>query len=115
MQEALKKKKQRALPNDAKYLKINLKAHIENPNWQLKGSCRGLDPNFFHPSKGESSDTPKMMCKNCPVKESCLSFAIVNFEKFGVWGGTSERERRAIRNTLLQAGLIQFPRLADDV
>jgi WhiB family redox-sensing transcriptional regulator len=96
-----------------KALDLDLQAHINNPNWRHNASCRGSDANLFHPRKGELFDTPKMMCKNCPVKEECLAFAIVNFEKFGIWGGTSEKERRVIRNTLVKAGRLQYPRSAD--
>ena len=60
-------------------------------------ACRGCDPNLFFPERGVSTDEAKKVCKGCPVRAECLEFALVNVEKFGVFGGTSERERRRLR------------------
>lgn len=65
--------------------------------WQLQANCLGIDPDLFFPERGVSTKEPKAVCKGCPVKEECLAYALENSEKFGIWGGLSERERRRIR------------------
>ncbi len=68
-------------------------------NWQKDASCRGTDPELFFPDKGKPQREAKIVCNGCPVKAECLDYAIKNGEKFGIWGGMSERERRRIRDT----------------
>lgn len=68
-------------------------------SWQLKANCLGVDPELFFPERGASTKEAKEVCKGCVVKAECLEFAIVNGEKFGIWGGLSERERRRIRKS----------------
>ena len=65
--------------------------------WQDLASCRGANPNLFFPDRGASTRTAKGICRECTVQADCLEFAIVSSEKFGIWGGLSERERRKIR------------------
>jgi WhiB family transcriptional regulator, redox-sensing transcriptional regulator len=63
------------------------------------GACRGTDPDVFFPDRGESLEPAKRICGECVVRDECLEHALANGERFGVWGGTSERERRRIRRT----------------
>ena len=65
--------------------------------WQDRANCSGADPDLFFPERGASTRTAKSICRECSVRPECLEFAIVHSEKFGVWGGLSERERRKIR------------------
>lgn len=65
--------------------------------WQDLANCRGADPDLFFPERGASTRTAKSICRECSVRVECLEFAIVSSEKFGIWGGLSERERRKIR------------------
>lgn len=65
--------------------------------WQQYGACRGLDPDMFFPQRGDTVREAKTVCDACPVRPQCLEYAITNGEKFGIWGGLSERERRRIR------------------
>jgi WhiB family transcriptional regulator, redox-sensing transcriptional regulator len=65
--------------------------------WLDRAVCRGIDPDLFFPQRGEPTDPAKAVCAGCPVAAECLEYALVNGERFGVWGGLSERERRAIR------------------
>jgi WhiB family redox-sensing transcriptional regulator len=60
-------------------------------------ACRGVDPDLFFPERGESSQEAKDICQTCDARMACLEFALLNGEKFGVWGGTSERQRRILR------------------
>ena len=73
---------------------------IDEPDeagWQLEANCLGVDPDLFFPERGASTKEAKAVCKGCVVREDCLEFALQNGEKFGIWGGLSERERRRIR------------------
>lgn len=65
--------------------------------WQNEANCLGVDPDLFFPERGASTREAKEVCNNCVVREECLEYAIANSEKFGIWGGLSERERRRIR------------------
>ncbi len=65
--------------------------------WQDLANCRGANPDLFFPERGASTRTAKGICRECSVQAECLEFAIVSSEKFGIWGGLSERERRKIR------------------
>jgi WhiB family redox-sensing transcriptional regulator len=57
----------------------------------------GVDPDLFFPERGASTREAKEVCKGCVVKTDCLEYALDNGEKFGIWGGMSERERRRLR------------------
>ena len=65
--------------------------------WQDFANCLGVDPDLFFPERGASTREAKEVCKGCVVREDCLEYALANGEKFGIWGGLSERERRRIR------------------
>lgn len=65
--------------------------------WQLSANCMGVDPELFFPERGGSTREAKEVCRGCIVSDLCLDFAIVNNEKFGIWGGMTERERRSVR------------------
>ena len=65
--------------------------------WQDFGNCLGVDPDLFFPERGASTREAKEICRGCVVREDCLEHALANGEKFGIWGGMSERERRRIR------------------
>lgn len=67
------------------------------PAWKSKGICAGLDPEMFHPRRGEGEEAAKAICAQCPVQAECLEYALANVMRVGVWGGASERERRMIR------------------
>ena len=66
-------------------------------DWQDLGNCLGVDPELFFPGRGASTKEAKEVCAGCIVKVDCLEYALSNGEKFGIWGGASERERRRIR------------------
>src|SRR5437899_1719194 len=69
----------------------------ERQTWQRKANCMGVDPDLFFPERGASTREAKEVCRGCVVREDCLEYALANGEKFGIWGGMSERERRRIR------------------
>jgi len=70
----------------------------ENPlSWQTDALCAQTDPEAFFPEKGGSTRDAKKICTTCEVKAQCLEYALQNDERFGIWGGLSERERRRLR------------------
>jgi WhiB family redox-sensing transcriptional regulator len=69
----------------------------QEQEWQDYANCLGVDPDLFFPERGASTREAKEVCRGCVVREDCLEFALANGEKFGIWGGLSERERRRIR------------------
>lgn len=73
-----------------------------NLAWRQESACRDIDPNLFFPVgvTGPAVDqiaAAKSICALCPVQSECLEFAITTNQEFGVWGGTSEDERRVLR------------------
>ena len=65
--------------------------------WRLNALCAETDPEAFFPEKGGSTREAKRVCSGCEVRAECLEFALANDERFGIWGGLSERERRRLR------------------
>ena len=64
--------------------------------WMDAGNCRSVSPSVFFPSDGVGVEVARQICRDCPVKHPCLEYALTNHIDHGVWGGTSERERRRI-------------------
>lgn len=69
----------------------------DQPYWQFFANCIGVDPDLFYPESGESTSEAKEVCSACLVRDNCLEYALINHEKFGIWGGMSGRERRRIK------------------
>jgi WhiB family transcriptional regulator, redox-sensing transcriptional regulator len=76
---------------------ISLLSGEEERSWQAQANCMGVDPDLFFPERGASTKEAKEVCRGCVVREECLEYALANSEKFGIWGGMSERERRRVR------------------
>jgi WhiB family redox-sensing transcriptional regulator len=64
--------------------------------WMAQGKCREVPPSVFFPNDGVGVEAARKICAECPAKAPCLEYALVNRIDHGVWGGTSERERRRI-------------------
>ena len=69
----------------------------EEPGWQERALCAQTDPEAFFPEKGGSTREAKRVCGRCEVKAECLEYALGHDERFGIWGGLSERERRRLK------------------
>lgn len=67
-------------------------------DWQDRALCAEVDPELFFPTVGESPRLAKQVCMRCEVRSDCLEYALQHNERFGVWGGKSERERQALRS-----------------
>ncbi len=67
--------------------------------WMLDASCApaGVDQSIFFPGRGDNVNRAITICNDCPVRAQCLEYALDHGEHFGIWGGTTERGRRAIR------------------
>ena len=77
---------------------------VPERSWQRQANCMGVDPDLFFPERGASTREAKEVCRGCVVRQDCLEYALTNGEKFGIWGGMSERERRRIRRARALAG-----------
>lgn len=74
--------------------------------WRARAACRDSDPDLFFPvgTTGvavEEIEAAKAVCMGCPVREECLQYALEANQDTGVWGGTSEEERRKLRRLWL--------------
>jgi WhiB family transcriptional regulator, redox-sensing transcriptional regulator len=80
----------------------SLSLTIECDDWREQSACRDTDPDLFFPvgTTGpaiEQIENAKAVCRVCDVQKNCLEYALVTNQDSGIWGGTSEEERRAIR------------------
>ena len=66
-------------------------------SWQERSLCAQTDLEAFFPEKGGSTREAKKVCVGCEVRSECLEYALANDERFGIWGGLSERERRKLK------------------
>jgi len=66
-------------------------------SWQERALCAQTDPEAFFPEKGGSTREAKKVCVGCDVRAECLEYALAHDERFGIWGGLSERERRKLK------------------
>lgn len=66
-------------------------------DWQERALCAQTDPEAFYPDKGGSVREAKRICQGCDVRAECLEYALAHDERFGIWGGMSERERRKLK------------------
>jgi len=72
----------------------------EEQSWQERALCAQTDPEAFFPEKGGSTREAKKICVGCEVKGECLEYALEHDERFGIWGGLSERERRRLKRSV---------------
>lgn len=68
--------------------------------WQDRAACRGLDPTAFFLRGADRSRRAVRVCERCQVREECLRYALDNEVEFGVWGGMTERQRRALKRSI---------------
>jgi WhiB family transcriptional regulator, redox-sensing transcriptional regulator len=82
---------------------INLSSldELDQPDWQERALCAQTDPEAFFPEKGGSTREAKRICAGCEVRAECLEYAVAFDERFGIWGGLSERERRRLKRGVI--------------
>lgn len=69
----------------------------DETDWHERALCAQTDPESFFPEKGGSTREAKKVCLSCGVRSECLEYALGHDERFGIWGGLSERERRKLK------------------
>jgi WhiB family redox-sensing transcriptional regulator len=74
---------------------------LDDEQWQERALCAQTDPEAFFPEKGGSTREAKRICLGCEVKDRCLDYALAHDERFGIWGGLSERERRRLKRGII--------------
>jgi WhiB family transcriptional regulator, redox-sensing transcriptional regulator len=80
----------------------SLALSLENDDWREMSACRDTDPDLFFPvgTTGpaiEQIENAKAVCRTCEVQQACLQYALSTNQDSGIWGGTSEEERRVLR------------------
>jgi WhiB family redox-sensing transcriptional regulator len=75
--------------------------HAASDQWQDRALCAQTDPEAFFPEKGGSTREAKKICLGCEVRTQCLEYALAHDERFGIWGGLSERERRRLKRGII--------------
>lgn len=87
------------VPENFGYLLLALLAEPSHAelDWRERGLCAQTDPEAFFPEMGGSTRPAKRVCEGCEVRDDCLAYALEHNERFGIWGGTSEKERRLLR------------------
>ena len=76
-------------------------ATTSDDQWQERALCAQTDPEAFFPEKGGSTREAKRICMGCEVRDACLEYALAHDERFGIWGGLSERERRRLKRGVI--------------
>ncbi|MDP9801346.1 WhiB family redox-sensing transcriptional regulator [Arcanobacterium wilhelmae] len=66
----------------------------EDLSWMEDALCAQTDPDIFYPEKGGSTAPATSICRNCPVRAECLDYAVTNDIRHGIWGGTSDNDRK---------------------
>ena len=74
-----------------------LPADLSPPDvWQERSACFGIDPDVFFPISEEEAGPALAFCSACTIRSECLSWALKNGERYGVWGGLTEQQRRRL-------------------
>jgi len=76
---------------------------FQRADWMSSAACKGMDPNLFHPRRGNVIPKEAVdACNRCPVVAPCRAMAIADQTIFGYWGGTTGRQRKTIRSNRRQ-------------
>ena len=81
--------------------RIEVAPATTDDQWQERALCAQTDPEAFFPEKGGSTREAKRICMGCEVRDACLEYALAHDERFGIWGGLSERERRRLKRGII--------------
>ena len=65
--------------------------------WRDQAACQGLESAIFYPADDGEAESAKTVCEECLVRAPCLDYALEQRERDGVWGGSTEKERRRIQ------------------
>lgn len=78
---------------------LSLEDLLQRPAWHAEAACRGHGPADYVKGNGADYGATRALCAACPVREECLAVALADRNIEGLWGGTDERERKALRKT----------------
>jgi WhiB family transcriptional regulator, redox-sensing transcriptional regulator len=81
----------------AEHLPVTLEDMLRRPEWHRQAACRGAGASGFVKSTGGAYGATRRACARCPVRQECLDFALADESIVGLWGGTSDAERRELR------------------
>ena len=88
----------RARPGEWDFVPVDmLQALLGRPEWHRRAACRGVGAEVFYGGRADEIERAKALCSSCPVCAECLEAGVAGDEA-GVWGGTTARDRRAIRS-----------------
>jgi WhiB family transcriptional regulator, redox-sensing transcriptional regulator len=76
------------------------------PAWFKRAECRGLDPDLFQPQHGGDPGAALRVCAECPVRQQCFEHGM-EYRERGIWGGTTERDRKRIRRKASRQAKLQ--------
>lgn len=86
------------------YLDITRSSYYLTGSWRDQAACADMEPELWFPVSTEtSSPVAKATCISCPVRLECLSYAMQTYQRDGMWGGVTPKNRRAIRRKLFKA------------
>ena len=85
-------------------------------NWQKLAICKGTDNSLFYGNENGTiavaiARKAKQICDKCPVSYDCLTFAFENDEQYGIWGGLTAKERKAILKTYGKVGVDEIRKI----
>jgi WhiB family transcriptional regulator, redox-sensing transcriptional regulator len=83
---------------------LQILTEVREMTWADQALCAEVGGDEWFPEKGDSTRNAKAVCRRCEVRQACLQYALEHDERFGIWGATSERERRTMRRSLNQQG-----------
>lgn len=89
--------------NSAGTRELQILTDVAEMTWADRASCGEVGGDEWFPEKGGSSRAAKKVCGRCEVRQECLEYALEHDERWGVWGGTSERQRRALKRASRKA------------
>lgn len=78
-------------------LRFNHHLEAAYMEWQREAACLAVDTAMFYPGPHANQDEAKAVCAECPVLRRCLDYAMAKPERFGIWGGLNERERKRLQ------------------
>jgi WhiB family redox-sensing transcriptional regulator len=70
-------------------------------SWMVEGTCNSVDGDLWFPEVGHNANAAIKICRECPVQQRCLEWALAHNETEGVWGGVSARERQKMRKNAM--------------
>lgn len=79
-------------------LPVTIRAsNSKSEDWRDDALCAQVDPDLWFPEAGQTGAQARKLCRSCEVREECLEYALEHDERYGIWGGLSERARYKLK------------------